>query len=155
MREEVERLYERSPTLQPSYVDEVLKIRDERADGVRAITGGISRAESDMLAGVVDTGTGTLAAVEGYSVAGKTGTTRKFEPDLACPGSATAGCYGDDVVASFIGIGPTEDTQLAVGVFIDSPSAEKRRTGGTAAAPAFSEVMRFALHQLGVPPSGS
>lgn len=145
--------------MEPRLVESVIDETDDedRRPGQqrqRVLSVETSQVMRDMLAGVVESGTGTLAAVEGYSVAGKTGTTRKFEPDLACPGSATAGCYGEDVVASFIGIGPTEDTRLAVGVFIDSPTADKRRTGGTAAAPVFSEVMRFALHQLGVPPSG-
>lgn len=106
----------------------------------------------NMLTGVVEGGTGRLAQVAGYSVGGKTGTTEKFEPDLVCPGAETPGCYGDDVVASFIGIGPSDDARLAVGVFVDSPSVEKKRTGGVAAAPAFARVMRFALHQMGVPP---
>jgi cell division protein FtsI (penicillin-binding protein 3) len=106
----------------------------------------------NMLTGVVQGGTGRLAQVPGYVVGGKTGTTEKFEPDLLCPGAEVPGCYGDDVVASFIGIGPIPDPRLAVGVFVDSPSVEKKRTGGVAAAPAFSQVMRFSLHQLGVPP---
>ncbi len=106
----------------------------------------------NLLTGVVEGGTGSLAQVPGYTVGGKTGTTEKFEPDLTCPEAVTPGCYGDDVVASFIGIGPTDRPRLAIGVFVDSPSADKKRTGGVAAAPAFSRVMRFALHQLGVPP---
>jgi cell division protein FtsI (penicillin-binding protein 3) len=56
------------------------------------------------------------------------------------------------VVASFIGVGPSDDPRLAIGVFVDAPSVPNKRTGGVAAAPAFSRVMRFALHQLGVPP---
>ena len=107
-----------------------------------------------MLAGVVEVGTGTRARVEGYSVAGKTGTTVKFEPDLACPGTEVIGCYGDDVIASFIGIGPTARPRLAIGVFIDSPTVSRQRTGGSAAAPAFARIMQFALHQLGVPQDG-
>jgi cell division protein FtsI (penicillin-binding protein 3) len=105
-----------------------------------------------LLTGVVEGGTGRLAQVPGYPVGGKTGTTEKFEPDLICPGAETPGCYGDDVVASFIGIGPSDEPRLAIGVFVDAPSVPKKRTGGVAAAPAFSRVMRFALHQLGVPP---
>ena len=106
----------------------------------------------NMLTGVVEGGTGQLAQVPGYAVGGKTGTTEKFEPELVCPGATVPGCYGNDVVASFIGIGPTDAPRLAIGVFVDSPTAAKKRTGGVAAAPAFSRVMRFALHQMGVPP---
>ncbi|MDH3606898.1 MAG: penicillin-binding protein 2 [Acidimicrobiia bacterium] len=107
----------------------------------------------NLLAGVVSGGTGQLAQVPGYTVGGKTGTTEKFETDLQCPGAESLGCYGEDVVASFIGLAPVDNPRLAIGVFVDSPSAEQKRTGGVAAAPAFSRVMRFALHQLGVPPN--
>ena len=145
--------------MQPQVVDAVIG-----DDGVRTgsdqQTHRVLSAETaavmrNMLSGVVEGGTGRLAQVPGYSVGGKTGTTEKFEPELVCPGTEVPGCYGDDVVASFIGIGPIDDPRLAVGVFVDSPSVEKKRTGGVAAAPTFSRVMRFSLHQLGVPPNVS
>ena len=144
--------------IQPRLVKEVID-----ADGGRVVDNQqrqrvlsleTAQVMRQMLAGVVDVGTGTRAKVEGYSVAGKTGTTEKFEPDLACPGTEIPGCYGDDVVASFIGIGPTAQPRLAIGVFVDSPTARRKRTGGSAAAPAFAQIMQFALHQLGVPQDG-
>ncbi|MDP8959254.1 MAG: penicillin-binding protein 2 [Actinomycetota bacterium] len=95
-----------------------------------------------LLEGVVERGTGELARVEGYRVGGKTGTTVKYLPQYER--------YGEDVVASFIGMAPTEDPQVVVAVMIDSPVRDT--TGGRAAAPAFAEVMLFALHQAGVPP---
>ncbi len=95
-----------------------------------------------MLAGVVNEGTGKAAAVPGYTVGGKTGTTRIFDQE--------AGEYGDDVMASFIGIGPIEDARLAVGVFVESPRSPDNPTGGDVAAPAFADIMQFSLHRLGV-----
>lgn len=96
-----------------------------------------------MLAGVVDEGTGTAAAVPGYRVGGKTGTTRKYVPEISD--------YGSDVVASFIGIAPIDAPRIVVGVVIDSPRGGE--FGGQVAAPAFSAIALSALHQLGVPPT--
>ena len=142
--------------MQPQVVDAIIE-EDGDTSGFsqqshRVLSEETAHIMRGLLTGVVEAGTGQLAQVPGYAVGGKTGTTEKFEPDLICPGAATPGCYGDDVVASFIGIGPSEDPRLAIGVFVDAPSVPKKRTGGVAAAPAFSRVMRFALHQMGVPP---
>ena len=92
-----------------------------------------------LLRNVVDEGTGTRAAVPGYSVGGKTGTTEK---------AAEGGGYTSDNIASFIGMAPIGDPELVVAVVIDTPI--NGNTGGAAAAPAFAEVMEKALHHLGV-----
>ncbi len=145
--------------LQPRLVKEVIDVNGQpivdNQQRQRVLSVDTARVMRQMLAGVVNVGTGTRARVDGYSVAGKTGTTEKFEPELLCPGAEVPGCYGEDVVASFIGIGPTDEPRLAIGVFVDSPSKRRRRTGGSAAAPAFAQIMQFALHQLGVPQDGS
>ena len=95
-----------------------------------------------MLARVVAEGTGYKAAVPGYTIGGKTGTTRIFDVETAE--------YGDDVMASFIGIGPVDDANLAVGVFVDSPQIPEEATGGDVAAPTFARIMEFALYRLGI-----
>ncbi len=96
-----------------------------------------------MLEAVVDSGTGSLAAVPGYRVGGKTGTTEKYDE--------AAGDYTeDDVVASFIGIAPIESPRIVVAVVLDSPIEDA--SGGRGAAPVFADVALAALHQLGVPP---
>ena len=102
-----------------------------------------------MLASVVDSGTGTRAAVRGYSVGGKTGTTRKFDNAL--------GGYTDDYVASFVGMAPIEDPRLVIAVVVDTPRAGTifDRTGGVVAAPLFAEVMEGSLHQMGVRPDAN
>ncbi len=97
-----------------------------------------------LLAGVVDVGTGTSAAVEGYRVGGKTGTANILGED---------GHYTDATRASFVGMAPIDDPKVVVAVLIDSP-AHKYRTGGASAAPVFSKVMEQALHRLGVTPDG-
>ena len=100
-----------------------------------------------MLKSVVDGGTGTRAAVRGYTVGGKTGTTRKFDHDL--------GAYTDDYVASFVGMAPVEEPRLVIAVVVDAPrigATVLDRTGGVVAAPLFAEVMEGSLHQMGVRP---
>jgi len=99
----------------------------------------------DLLAGVVDVGTGTNAQVEGYRVGGKTGTANILGSD---------GRYTDATRASFVGMAPIDDPKVVVAVLVDSPSF-KYRTGGASAAPVFAQVMEQALHRLGVTPDGS
>ncbi|MEX1044047.1 MAG: penicillin-binding transpeptidase domain-containing protein, partial [Acidimicrobiia bacterium] len=83
-----------------------------------------------------------LASVPGYRVGGKTGTANKLDPN---------GGYTDETVASFVGMAPIDDPKVVIAVVIDDPAAEYR-TGGSAAAPAFADVMEAALHALGVVP---
>lgn len=99
----------------------------------------------ELLAGVVEFGTGTNAGVDGYRVGGKTGTANKLGPD---------GKYTDATRASFVGMAPIDDPKVVVAVLVDSPSHEFR-TGGASAAPVFAEVMEQALHRLGVTPDGT
>jgi cell division protein FtsI/penicillin-binding protein 2 len=105
-----------------------------------------------LLRGVVasEDGTGRRAAVEGYTVGGKTGTTEKYLPD--------EGVYSEtDRIASFIGMAPISNPRIVVAVVLDSPHGEDEngddlKFGGVSAAPLFAAVMQAALHDLGVPP---
>lgn len=95
----------------------------------------------DMMTDVVDHGTGTRAQVEGYQVAGKTGTGHLVG----------AGGYDDSRYASlFAGMVPAEDPQLVAVVVVTDPQAGDY-FGGLVAAPVFSEVMRDALRLLRIP----
>ncbi|WP_376697304.1 peptidoglycan D,D-transpeptidase FtsI family protein [Wenzhouxiangella sp. EGI_FJ10305] len=101
---------------------------------------------ADQLAGILETvtgpeGTGQAARVEGYRVAGKTGTSRK----------AAAGTYGDRYVASFAGFAPVSDPELVAVVVINDPSGEEYY-GGQVAAPLFADVMAAGLRLFNVPP---
>lgn len=98
-----------------------------------------------LLAKVVEDGTGGNGAVEGYRVGGKTGTANKLGED---------GEYTDETRASFVGMAPISDPQVVVAVVVDEPGYDYR-TGGLSAAPVFSEIMEQALHRLGVSPDGS
>ncbi|MDY7102048.1 MAG: penicillin-binding protein 2, partial [Actinomycetota bacterium] len=115
------------------------------AAGERIIASETADMLTDMLTGVVDHGTGTLAAVDGFTVAGKTGTAWKV----------VDGGYGaeDDrkYASTFVGFAPAENPQISALVLIDEPGTEVIG-GGEAAAPVFSQIMRDALLTLDVPP---
>ena len=91
-----------------------------------------------MLKNVVLDGTGALAAVPGYQVAGKTGTASKVDPD----GTYSKSRY----VASFVGIVPASRPRLVILVSVDEPRGAI--WGGVVAAPAFSEIAKFDLQYL-------
>lgn len=86
-------------------------------------------------------GTATRAAVPGYRVAAKTGTSRK----------ATAGGYSDEYVALVAGIAPVSDPKVAMVVVVNEPQGDDYY-GGKVAGPIFSEVMKATLQLLNVAP---
>lgn len=87
-------------------------------------------------------GTAYLARVDGYSVAGKTGTVKK----------AGAGGYIDKSYLSvFVGMAPASDPRLVMAVVVDEPTAGPYY-GGLVAGPIFSKVMAGALRVLRVAP---
>jgi cell division protein FtsI (penicillin-binding protein 3) len=96
-----------------------------------------------MMEAVVDVrgATGTQAAVNGYRVAGKTGTGKRL----------IDGRYTRYNAGSFVGMAPADNPRFVIGVFADVPNG----TGGSVAAPAFSKMMSFALAHYRVPPSGT
>lgn len=110
----------------------------------QVVSSGTALLMRELLASVVERGTGVNAAVDGYRVGGKTGTANKLGSD---------GRYTDDTRASFVGMAPINDPKIVVAVVVDSPHFDYR-TGGAAAAPVFADVMEQALHRLGVTPDG-
>jgi cell division protein FtsI (penicillin-binding protein 3) len=116
---------------------------NKTTDPVQVISPETSSTMIRMLESVTDEGgTGTGAAVEGYRVAGKTGTAQTA--DGAGGISATT--------ASFVGVVPADDPQLTIGVVVYKPTSGF--FGGTVAAPVFHDVAAFALPDLGIAPSG-
>jgi len=86
-----------------------------------------------MLREVVTVGTGVKAAVDGVMVAGKTGTSNKFDKE-------THAYVEDRNVASFVGFAPVDKPVLLCGIVLDEPDSAK--SGGLSAAPAFQQVLR-------------
>jgi cell division protein FtsI (penicillin-binding protein 3) len=94
---------------------------------------------------ITEGGTGVNAALDGYTVSGKTGTARKIDE---------SGTYSRKKhIASFIGFTPSENPEITVFVMIDEP--KKQHHGGAVAAPAFKKIAQEALNHLGVPPQGT
>lgn len=110
----------------------------------KVVSSGTAALMRELLASVVENGTGQNAAVDGYRVGGKTGTANKLGAD---------GRYTEETRASFVGMAPIDDPQVVVAVVIDEPDWEYR-TGGLSAAPVFAEVIEQALHRLGATPDG-
>ena len=124
----------------PAHV--IAKIGEEGASWGRARV--VSQHTADrmtaMFRNVVVEGTGTEAAIPGYTVAGKTGTANKVEN----------GVYVSKYVASFVGLVPARKPRLAILVMVDEPRGQI--WGGVVAAPLFRDIARFALQYLEVPP---
>jgi len=109
----------------------------------RVFSAGVARQVRTMLETVVQKGgTGYRAAIEGYRVAGKTGTVHK----------TVAGGYSEDRYLSlFAGMAPASNPRLIAVVIIDEPKGDQYY-GGLVAAPVFSKVMAGALRLLDIPP---
>ena len=130
--------------VRPHLVDRVGEARAARPKRRRIVSPWVASELMGMLKNVVAEGTGTLAAVPGYQVAGKTGTAAKPDPQ---------GGYSDTkYVASFVGIVPASRPRLVILVSVDEPRGAI--WGGVVAAPAFAQIAKFDLQYLdgGVPP---
>ncbi len=132
------------PRLKPAAFHPEFQLPATLPDGshrvIKEITAGKMRA---MMQGIVVEGTGKLAALNGYSSAGKTGTAEKIDP-------ATHTYSHTKLVASFAGFAPVSAPAISVAVVIDSPSIGTGY-GGTVSAPVFSELAQQVLEYLGVP----
>ena len=95
-----------------------------------------------MLVQAVTAGTGKNAAVPGYEVAGKTGTSKKIDPETRTYSSA-------DYMASFSGLVPSLNPRFTILVVLDQPQG--RFYGGEVAAPVFSEIASWVVAYHGTP----
>jgi cell division protein FtsI/penicillin-binding protein 2 len=123
--------------MRPPYI-----VKGDQPEPRRVLKPRIAGQVSHMLEGVLAAGgTAEEAQVDGYTLAGKTGTAEK----------AIKGGYSKtDFIASFIGYAPAKDPRLLVAVMVDTPRGDIY--GGTVAAPAFERIMEFALPYLKIPP---
>jgi cell division protein FtsI/penicillin-binding protein 2 len=110
--------------------------------GPRVISEETSDIVGTMLQGVVSDGSGHLAQIPGYTVAGKTGTSQKVDPET--------GAYTTRYVSSFVGFVPATDPEFVMLVAVDEP--QTTYWGELTAAPVFKDVMGFALGYYNVPP---
>ena len=118
---------------------------DSFVEGERVISKKIAKQIRDMLETVVSSkGTARKAAIKGYRVIGKTGTTHINNP---------RGGYFDDRYRSlFVGIVPASNPRFVTVVTIDEPNKDTGHFGGAVAAPVFAKVMEGSLRILNIPP---
>jgi cell division protein FtsI (penicillin-binding protein 3) len=119
----------------------------QRGASRRVLSARAAKTLTGILEGVVrEGGTGTRAALDDWSAAGKTGTAQVPNP---AGGGYLSGAY----VGSFIGFAPADDPKVVVAVVLDRPT--NGTYGGIVAAPVFREVTSYALRRLQVPPTMS
>jgi cell division protein FtsI (penicillin-binding protein 3) len=133
--------------LRPAHVVAAVDGRPTRLPaGHRVISASTAAQVREMLRGVLAPGgTASEVSVPGYQLAGKTGTASKIDP--------ATGEYSETAyVASFMGFAPATNPKLLCAVIVDEPQTGSIY-GGTVAAPAFGQIMAFALPYLGIPPT--
>lgn len=113
------------------------------AEGRRIMSEHNARQIRVYLQQVVEDGGAPLARIDGFHVAGKTGTAQKPLPD-------GSGYSDENYIGSFIGMVPAADPELVVLVMVDEP--HPFGGGATVAAPAFQKITQFALQKLEVAP---
>jgi len=120
--------------------------QNEEAVATRVMSTSNAHSVMTMLETVIsDEGTGSLAQVPGYRIAGKTGTVQKYG----------VGGYSDEsYIALFAGLAPASKPRLAMVVMINEPGKDEYY-GGRIAAPVFARVMAGALRILGVAPDAT
>jgi cell division protein FtsI (penicillin-binding protein 3) len=119
------------------------RVEAPRPAGIRVVSEPTARTVRDMLRSVVQDepgqrGTAPSAALNGYQVAGKTGTGQ--QPDPAC------GCYSDDRHwITFAGMFPADAPRFVIGIVLDAPSR------GTSAGPVFHDIASYLAQRYQVP----
>lgn len=129
-------------------VDPTLLRRDAPQYGPRILSRSAAAQSLAMLRHVVTEGTGQVAEVPGYLVAGKTGTADKPKP--------SGGYYKDKVIATFAAVFPSDAPRYVLVVTLDEPvntlGREPSRTAGSTAAPVAAELIRRVAPLLDLKP---
>jgi cell division protein FtsI (penicillin-binding protein 3) len=112
----------------------------------RVVSATVAGDLMQMLQVTVDSGTGQNARLQGYAVAGKTGTAQKVNQD-------GSGYSNTKFISSFVGMVPAQSPRLVILVTVDEPS-KGVYYGSDVAAPAFARIADFALKHLEIPPVG-
>ncbi len=134
---------------QPHIVKEIRHLDEKPAivtqpQQTQIITAETAQNLRTMLRQVVLDGTGRRAQLNGYSVAGKTGTAWKFN-------AKTKSVDSSKYVSSFIGMAPADNSEIVVGVVMDEPKVGSR-DGGMVSAPVFREIAQQILTEMNVAP---
>jgi cell division protein FtsI (penicillin-binding protein 3) len=133
-----------NPTILAGVVDQNGRYTPAKAaKGLRVLSDQTAAEMRLMMEGVVSsTGTAPSAAIDGYRVAGKTGTAQRY--------NSRCGCYSG-YTASFIGFAPADEPKYVISVTIQDPKG--MHWGGLLAGPVFKKVMSFVLQSEKVKPT--
>ncbi|WP_328357544.1 penicillin-binding protein 2 [Mycobacterium sp. NBC_00419] len=137
--------------LKATIAEDGTRTEEPRPAGIRVVSPDTARTVRNMLRAVVQRdpmgyqqGTGAAAAVEGYQIAGKTGTAQQINP--AC------GCYYSDVYwITFAGMAPADDPRYVIGIMMDNPQRNADGSAGHSAAPLFHNIAAWLLQRENVP----
>ncbi|HWI04642.1 MAG TPA: penicillin-binding protein 2, partial [Acidimicrobiales bacterium] len=131
-----------APSLVKATVDAAGNVHGAKPPASRRVVSEKTAAQmAQMLANAVESGTGTAARIEGYTVAGKTGTARK---------PSAQGGYKDTYMPSFVGFLPAESPRLSAIVVLDEPVGAYY--GGVVSAPVFAALGSFGIRNFAIPP---
>jgi cell division protein FtsI (penicillin-binding protein 3) len=129
------------------------RTEEAQPDGVRVVSPQTAATLRTMFQAVVQKdpmgvqmGTGSPAAVDGYQVAGKTGTAQKVDPSCRC--YSTSSFY-----ITFAGMVPADNPRYVIGLMLDAPIRSSDGSGGGSAAPLFHNIASWALQRDRIPPS--
>jgi len=132
------------PTILAGLVDQTGKFTaSEKSESIQVLSQQTAQSLRKMMESVVSpNGTAPSAAIEGYRVAGKTGTAERY--------NSNCGCYSG-YTASFIGFAPADQPKYVVNVTIQDPKG--MHWGGVLAGPVFKKVMSFVLQNQRIKPT--
>lgn len=127
------------------------RTEEARPNGIRVVSPETARTVRNMFRAIVQRdpmgyqqGTGAPAAVDGYQIAGKTGTAQQINP--AC------GCYYSDVYwITFAGMAPADDPRYVIGIMMNAPQRNPDGSPGHSAAPLFHNIAAWLLQRENVP----
>lgn len=124
---------------------------EEAPEGVRVVSPETAVAVRNMLRATiqrdprgVQQGTGWQAAVEGYQIAGKTGTAQQINPNCGC-------YYDDHYWITFAGLAPSDNPRYVIGIMADNPHRTADGQPGTTMAPLFHNIAAWLLQRENVP----
>ncbi|MEV6431822.1 penicillin-binding protein 2 [Nocardia sp. NPDC051463] len=130
------------------------RTEEPQPDGVRVVSPQTAATLRTMFQSVVQrdrvdgnqTGTGAPAAIEGYQIAGKTGTAQRIDPGCKCYSTSS-------YWITFAGIAPADNPRYVVGLMLDAPVRSSDGSGGGSVAPLFHNIASWALQRDRIPPS--
>lgn len=130
------------------------RAEETQPDGVRVVSEETARTLRTMFQAVTQrdpmnanqNGTGWPAAIDGYQVAGKTGTAQKIDPRCKCYSTSS-------FWITFSGMVPADNPRYVIGMMLDNPVRSADGSGGQSAAPLFHSIASWAIQRDRIPPT--